>query len=441
VNRLRASTRSLVLILIGLPITWAVMAPSDYRAGSLAKQEVQSIYAVDPHDSWNRIFYLLFTRPMKFRVTEDFGHEGSFVLVSTMGNPSLPVTRQIFERIESGDRAIDPLYPNFLGAKGAESVLVDPRFSELEQALRDALAETSRPPLYRALMQADVWAAYDILNRVRETNGQHGERVRELLGSLDQFIGKLALTSEEIAALPRNYSVSQSGHDLPNVFDKNSGWMEVEYLPYRLHDFSADHRRAARVFLKPATTSQKFLANVNATLAQRTHSLTEPLDGAALVTEDLLIDSHGHAVPSPLTYEVQLRTFVKDRQGKFQETVVAEYELSRKLLLANPSSGGFIRLGTDFPAYLPSSGNDYSFASPTLGEKTRDLPILGYLRRRCESCHGPDMTSVFTFMVHDDPRLSPPLVRQLRPADDEHAAYVATEKMKQSNFKSLHLAP
>jgi hypothetical protein len=120
------------------------MAPSDYRAGSLAKQEVQSIYAADPHDAWNRIFYLLFTRPIKFRLTEDFGHEGSLVQVSTMGNLNLPVTSQIFERIESGDRAIDPLYnPNFLSAKGAESVLVDPQFSELERALRDALTEST----------------------------------------------------------------------------------------------------------------------------------------------------------------------------------------------------------------------------------------------------------------------------------------------------------
>jgi len=49
VNRLKTSTRSLVLIVIGLPITWAAMAPSDYRAGSLAKLEVQPIYAADPH--------------------------------------------------------------------------------------------------------------------------------------------------------------------------------------------------------------------------------------------------------------------------------------------------------------------------------------------------------------------------------------------------------
>jgi hypothetical protein len=431
----------LVLILIGLPIIWGAMAPSDYRAGALAKQEAQPIYAADPRDSWNRIFYLLFTRSIKFRLTGDFKHEGPFVQVGTMGNPGLPITSQIFERIESGDRAIDPLYPNFLSAKGAESVLLDPQFSQLDQALRDALGEsTVRPPLHRALMQADAWAAYDILSRIRETNS-HRERAQEFMESLRQFILKLALTTEEIAALPHNYSTSQSEQGLPDLFDKNSGWIEVEWLLYRSHDDGADHRRAARVFLKPATTSQKFLADVNATLEQRKYPLTDPLDGAALVTEDLLIDSHGHAVPSPLTYEVQLRTFVKDGQVKFKETVVAQYELSRKLLLANPSSNGFIRLGANDPAYLPSSGNDFTFASPTIGERSRDFPILGYLHRRCASCHGPDVTSVFTFMMHDDQRRSPPPVRQLRPTDDMHAAYVATEKMKQLNFKSLHLAP
>jgi hypothetical protein len=420
------------------------MAPSDYRAGSLAKQEAQSIYAADPHDSWNRIFYLLFTRPIKFRLTEDFGHEGSFVLVSTIGKPSLPVTSQIFERIESGDRAVDPLYPNFLSSKGAESVLVDPQFSDLEQALRDALAEsTPRSPLHRALMQADVWAAYDILSRIRETNS-HRERANELLGSLREFVLKLALTPEEIASLPRNYSTSRKIQDLPDLFGENSGWMEVEWLPYRLHDVSADHRRASRVFLKPAANSQKFLADVNARLQQRKFPLTDEtgtLDGAALVTEDLLIDSHGRPVPSPLTHEVQLRTFLKDGRGRFKETVVAQYELSRKLLLSDPSSSGFIRFGADQPAYLPSSGNDYSFASPMFGEQTRDFPILGYLRRRCEACHGADATSVFTFMMKDDRQKSSPLVRQLRPADDMHATYVAMEKMKQPNFKSFHLVP
>lgn len=445
VNRLQAPTRSLILIVISLPITWSTaMAPSDYRAGSLAKQEAQSIYTADPHDSWNRIFYLLFTRSIKFRLTEDFGHGDSFVPVSVMGDASLSATSQIFERIESGDRAIDPLYPNFLNAKGAESVLVDPQFSELEQSLRDALAESApRPTLYRALMQADVWAAYDILSRVRENNS-HRDRAHELLGILQQFISKLALTSEEIAALPRNFSISQNEQSLPNVFEGNSEWVEVERLPHRLHDETADQRRASRVFLKPAIKSQKFLTDINTLLEQGKYSVTDQtsiLDAAALVTENLLIDSHGRVVPSPLTQEVQVRTFVKDGKGKFKETVVTQYELSRKLLLADPSSGGFIHLGADDPTYLPAAGNDYNFASPAFREKARDFPILGYLRRRCESCHGPDLTSVFTLMAKSVPSQPSPPVRQLRTTDNLHATYVATEKMKQPNFKSLHLAP
>ena len=41
---------------------------SDYRTGSLAKQEVQAIYGTDPRDPWNRIFYYLFTRTVDLRL-------------------------------------------------------------------------------------------------------------------------------------------------------------------------------------------------------------------------------------------------------------------------------------------------------------------------------------------------------------------------------------
>lgn len=415
----------------------------DYRSGSLVKQEPQSIYAADPRDPWNRIFYLLFTRTVELRLTDDFSEGGPFMPVSTMGNLSLRVTSNTFQRIESGDRAIDPLYPNFLISKGAESVLVDPQFTEIKEALQEACAEvTPRAPLPRALMQADAWAAYDILNQFRETQNQLGDRARELLPLLDQFISKLALDSQEIAALPRNYPTAQRRLDLPEVFDHSSRWMEVEWFPQRLHDQSAGYRRAVRVFLKPNTKPQKFLANVN----ERVQKLRDPLsdhpgslDGAALVTEALLIDRSGRVVPSPLTLEVQLRTFTRDEQGKFKATTVVQYELSRKLLLTNPSSGGLIRHSAVEPAYLPSSGNDYTFASPTLGAKTVGPPILGNLRRRCESCHGPDATSIMSFMMQYPGR--PPFpVRQLRTAADSRAAYVAKEKMKGPNFNSLHLA-
>jgi len=73
------------------------------------------------------------------------------------------VTR-VFAQAEIGDRAIEPLYPSFFTASGALQVLTEPRYSQLKQALIDALNERAlRPPVARALMQSDAWAAYDTL--------------------------------------------------------------------------------------------------------------------------------------------------------------------------------------------------------------------------------------------------------------------------------------
>jgi hypothetical protein len=403
--------------------------------------EAQAIYATDPRDAWNRIFYLLFTRTVEMRLTDDFKGQGPYDSLSTvMGNPSLAVTHRTFERIESGDRATDPLYPNFFNAKGPQSVLVDPQFTELKQALTDACAEAVvRSPLHRALMQADVWAAYDILSVERETRGPMGDHARELMALLEQFIGKLALTSEEISALPRNYPASRGHMTLPDLFNESSGWMEVEWGPTRSHDFMMNHRRAVRVFLKPATDPQKFLAEINKRIRKHEDPLPggiRSLDGTALATQVLLIDRSGRVVPSPLIYEMQLRTAVKNGQGAFKTTSVEEYDLSRRSLLNDPASGGLIRHGADDPAYLPSSGNDFTFASPTIGPKEAGPPIVANLRRRCDSCHFE--TAVNTFLMMQIPGRPAPPVRQLRSARDQRADFVAGEKMKEKSFTALH---
>jgi hypothetical protein len=62
---------------------------------------------------------------------EDFKEGSPLVLIIAIGDPALPV--QTFGRIESGDRAIDPLYPNFLTSKDAEALLADPQFTEFKQ--------------------------------------------------------------------------------------------------------------------------------------------------------------------------------------------------------------------------------------------------------------------------------------------------------------------
>ena len=413
----------------------------DYRAGSLAKQEPQAIYSADLHDPWNRIFYLLFTRTVQTRLAEDFKGKGPFVPTMVMGNPSLLATSQTFERIENGDRAIDPLYPNFLSSTGSAAILTDPGFSEMKQALREACSETSpRLPLARALMQADVWAAYNIVRWSQADKGQMGEHARALMPLLDQFIRKLALSSDEIAALPHNYQASQSSQNLPLVFDEKSGWMEVEWFPERSHDREAGNRHAARIFLKPTATPQSFLKQVNGRIQTNQDPLPggiQGLRGAALITEVLLIDRSGRVVPSPLISDVQLRTVTRDGHGNFQSSTVTEFELSRRAMLSDPASGGFIHRGETEPAYLPSSGNDFTFASRMITEPEPKPPVLGTLRRRCESCHFE--STVFTFQIVQAPGHPTFPVRQLRPSDDRRALDVANQKMQAKDFKSLHL--
>ena len=128
-----------------------------YLAGSLPKDEPQAVYADDPTDSWNRILHYLFTRKLNVRLSEDFPEGAPFtsnevpatneVSVFTMGKS---LSTRLFERIELGDRAIEPLYPHelFRPDISAAQLLAEPRFQEFEKALSDALAETvSRPPL------------------------------------------------------------------------------------------------------------------------------------------------------------------------------------------------------------------------------------------------------------------------------------------------------
>jgi hypothetical protein len=431
--------RSLTACFILASVCCVATETADYRVGSLARLEQQPIYSADLHDPWNRIFYLLFTRMVETRLSDDFKDEGPFVPASAMGNPELQATSRTFERIESGDRAIDPLYPNFISTAGAERILTGPGFADLKQAIEEACAEKApRPPLQRALMQADVWSAFDQLSWAQRESDAMGGHARILLPLLARFIGKLALTTDEIETLPHNYSIAQTSLNMPRVFDENSGWIEIEWSPGRSHDEMGGDRHAARIFLKPPEKPQLFLTEMNRRV--RKHELPLPegirnLNGAALITEVLLMDRKGRVVPSPLISDLQLRTVTRDGQGNFKSSTVEEYELSRQLMLNNPSSGGFIHRTADEPAYLPASGNDFTFAAPMITERDPKPPILGTLRRRCESCHFE--TGVFTFQMIQFPgRPSPPL-RVLHPAADERALYVAEKKMQSKSFQSL----
>jgi hypothetical protein len=410
------------------------------RSGSLPKDEPQAVYHPDPGDSWNRIFYCLFTRSVKTRLSQDFSEGAPFTTLRMMlGFSELRVSTSLFERIEGGDGAIDPLYPSFISSDGAAQALMEPRYSILRRALTDALGESrDRPALDRALMQGDVWAAFDILSQYRHIKGPQGEsldeRRSELASLLARFIRKLALRPEEIKGLPDNYAAATGAHRLPDLFGARSKWMEIKWLPGgRMHDNSVHFRRAARVFIKATSQPadrQAFLDELRTEMAMR-------LDAVALVIQSMLIDSNGTVTPSPITFEVQQRSFIKDRRGNFLKTELGQFEISRRLFLSNPRLGGLVALDEKSGGYLPSAGNDYNFASNQFREITGvDTPVYAALRTRCVSCHEQEALKFITFTFHTPPGPPPP-VEQLKPADNKHGNYVAHRKMERDDFKAL----
>ena len=235
-----------------------------YLAGSLTKDEPQAVYADDPNDCWNRIFFHLFTRTLRIRLSEDFAEGAPFSLEPGTKVSGKRVSTRLFQRIEDGDRGIEPLYPHeqFRSDVSAAQVLEEPRFSAFRQALDEALAEkATRPPLERALMQSDLWAAFDFVSRdVSDWILKDApiplfrSRQDTLRGLLARLIKKLALSREEIAALPANYPAAAASLKLPDLFAPNSEWLEVLTVTEREHDRAANHRRATRVFIRPAGT-------------------------------------------------------------------------------------------------------------------------------------------------------------------------------------------
>jgi hypothetical protein len=441
------ATSGLVFALLASSAGHEQQAPAVFNPqhGTLARDETQAIYAPDRTDPWNQVFYLLFTRTLEARLVA----AGSERFMA--GDPRLALSNGTVTRIESGDRAVEPLYPSWLwmgstwfdmAPDGPWEILQEPRYSQLETALESLISTAhARPPLARALMQADLWAAYDILrapslfrsppDSVRVVDSAAlGRRRENLLPLLAKAIRSLALTRAEIAALPDMYGVAARTYSLPDLFGKQSDWMEVRWLPERVHDRAADYRRAARVFVKPTSQSGDEAAFLDGLRKE-----ASAVDAAALVIQNLLVEDGGSVVPSPLVFEVQIRRFRRDNAGRATGAEISVLELSRKLLLASPETGGLAMYDEESPAYLPVAGNDYGFATPP---RLESEPVLVPMRKRCEPCHSRS-GRLITFAFHTDPLQPKPRVERLKPSDNAHAEDVARRKMAREDFRALQL--
>src|SRR5688500_18920844 len=85
-----------------------------------------------------------------------------------MGSRPICLSKQKLNRMELGDRDIKPLYSKYSTDEGRTHVLSETDYSGLTNAFLNAINDTrNRSPIERAVMQADVWGAYDIIYAAR----------------------------------------------------------------------------------------------------------------------------------------------------------------------------------------------------------------------------------------------------------------------------------
>jgi hypothetical protein len=424
------AVHAMALAIAAQPL-FAQGAPSSLpRVGLGLTREL--IYSDNPNDPWNKIFYFLFSRELQVRLSSDFAEGAPF----RDGPGGRKVSTRVFERNEAGDRAIDPMYPTFSVALGSMLVLSDSAYPAFTQTLRDALKETiTRSVSARALMQSDLWGAYDALffPFLPDDERRLGERRKAALDLTGRLIGKIALTPDEINALPENYSSAVRRYSFPDVFAKDSGWIEVAWFLPRSHDYAAGFRRVSRVFLKPGHSPR----DVHRFLKAQANTPDDPssLEGVALMTQLLLIDSHGNLRPTRLTSEAQVRIFSAGAGSGTGKGTMRACEISRKLFLQDPDSGGLAVEEENTPAYL-SNGGSYGFAEGLfMSSQPMSEPIEVKLRTRCAVCHGENLAQIRTFSVAQPP--NPPEIRQLNPASNVVANIDISIKRKEKELQAL----
>ena len=418
----------------------------DPARGALDTLVAQPIYSADPADPWNHAFFLLFTRTIQSRVI------AAGALPFASGDVRLRLSDRRVTRMEGGDRAIDPLYPSWLwmgstyvgfGPGDPCRILQEPCHSRLLATLHGVQrTAASRPPLARALMQADLWSAFDMvhaLTRIRRASEATGcvapqpgrrqqeyDRAETLLSFLATTMRALALSRDEIARLPDTYSVAAKRLGLPDLLGNRTGWMEIRWFPRRSHDDAAGYRRASRVFARPAARPDDEAAFLTRLCGQQGDA-RGALDSVALLTQLLLVATDGTVVPSSIAFDVQFRG---------SAGAVPEYELSRRRLLSSPATGGLVPVEADTPAYMPSAGNDFSFATPP---RLDAEPVIAPLATRCSVCHGTaaGVGQLRSFSKILAPGLAVPPVVRLTSDRNVHAEDVAGHKMEMDDFKSL----
>lgn len=300
-----------------------------------------AIYDPDPNHLWNRLFAAFYRQTYN-------------------------VPTNSFEPVHwAGPDVLDPpvsLHPRFM--------LDDVPFAKCNAVLDEFLdrqgANLIRDPLKRAVLQRDLWAVLDVLNRTRFaspfafpvgddrtsvevrratgtstlTASQEQHRLF-LLGKLARAIRSLALTSSEIEALPDTYRAAVDSKVFPtapdfareavlpdDLFATNTDWKEViPPAPGRLlHVSMVSARSVFRAFVK-LPQGKKMESKGSQRIGTQ----------FLLLREMVCVSTNWQMAPTHVVESVQFRTSY--RRGLSSQMSSEELQLNRALLFAGRQGG------------------------------------------------------------------------------------------------------
>ncbi len=254
----------------------------------------------------------------------------------------------------------------------------------LDEFLRTHAENLIRDPVKRALLQRDLWAVFDW--SFGRSPGFDDEK-RELQARLAEVLRRLALTPEQIGALPDNYAQAMASGEFakeydpehrdraflpPDLFEPQGSWVELEGrgkpLPVaEQHDSFFSGRSSFLVFLrlpggrKATLDYLKTLWNSPVSLVPHFSPLQDEAPNpdlpqlpagtqVALIRQMTLFDNQGKLTATPITESVQIRVYRSVTASTAPAVGIDQMitksgqdcyaiRLSRPLLFANQSGG------------------------------------------------------------------------------------------------------
>ncbi len=268
----------------------------------------------------------------------------------------------------------------------------------LDEFLSTHAERLVQEPVKRAMLQRDLWSVFDwTVERASDGVGEpaHEKEKQELQIRLAEVLRRLALTPEQIKALPSNYEQAVASGEFakaydpehrdrpflpPDLFDKRGPWVPLSAqsagfepepaAPSHARTFSRssfliflrlpDGRKATFDYLRALWDfPQPWIPRPDAGNPEHDQTTENPNlpqfpagTQVALVRQMILFDSRGNLRGTPITESVQLRVYraIVANQGPMSEPDLAhaseksgqdfyEIRLSRPQLFANKTGG------------------------------------------------------------------------------------------------------